>query len=64
LLEQFKRLVNIGVRMNDCASRRFEFILNQLVELSGAERVFLGLLDETSKHIVAARMASKTGGCH
>ncbi|MGH2620005.1 MAG: PAS domain S-box protein [Anaerolineales bacterium] len=56
LQEQLKRMLAIGARMNERRDLEglLEFVMDQLVELSGAERVVLSFLDESGKPQVSA----------
>ncbi len=56
LQEQFRRLLAIGVRMNEPreVNALLDFIMEQLVELSGAERTLLVLVDRAGQRSVAA----------
>ncbi len=56
LQEQFKRLLVIGTRMNERreVDSLLDFIMDQLVELSGAERVLLVWVGENGGREVAA----------
>jgi len=57
LQEQFRRLVAIGVRMNELRAQAdlFDFLMEQLVELSGAERAALVLIDHDGNPKVTAQ---------
>ncbi len=56
LQEQFRRMISIGVRMNEPRplDDLLEFIMAQLIELSGAERALLVLLMGTVQYVAAA----------
>ena len=56
LQEQLRRMLAIGARMNERRDLRglLDFVMDQLVELSGAERVVLSFLDESGIPQVSA----------
>ncbi|HZY45669.1 MAG TPA: tetratricopeptide repeat protein, partial [Anaerolineae bacterium] len=56
LQEQFRRLLSIGVRLNEPreVSALLDFIMDQLIELSGAERALLILVDQAGQRSIAA----------
>jgi PAS domain S-box-containing protein len=56
LQEQLKRMLAIGARMNERRDPQelLDFIMDQLVELSGAERVLLAFLEEDGRRTAAA----------
>lgn len=56
LQEQFKRLLAIGVRMNERrdVATLLDFIMDELIELSGAERALMVLSSESEERQVAA----------
>ena len=57
LQEQLKRMLAIGARMNERRDLQglLDFIMDQLVELSGAERVLLAFLEEDGRAAAAGR---------
>jgi GAF domain-containing protein/CheY-like chemotaxis protein/tetratricopeptide (TPR) repeat protein len=56
LQEQFRRLLSIGVRMNEPreVDALLDFIMEQLIELTGAERALLILVNENGDRSIAA----------
>jgi PAS domain S-box-containing protein len=57
LQDQFKRLVDIGVRLNEprAIADLLDFLIRQVIELSGAERAAIVLIDDSSLAKVATQ---------
>jgi signal transduction histidine kinase/DNA-binding response OmpR family regulator len=58
LTEPFKRLVDTGMRLNELRSigELHDFLIDELTELSGAERVLLVLLDNAGRWEIAGSL--------